>query len=208
MVDYPKILKGPDADAAPLLHPATKVLEGPAVLKLNDAMAALEAAHKEATDIIVRAKQEAEATLQEALEQGRTQGYAEVVGELAKVREERRNLQDAAQGDLLALAFKVAEQVISREVERDPMIVKEVVQSALEHARGRRHIVVKVHPDDMHIVEFSRAELELCVDGTSIHFEADASVTKGGAIIDTEGGQIQADLGLQLEALRKNLESS
>lgn len=208
MVDYPKILKGGDADSQPLLHPTTKVIHGPAVLKLNDAMAVLETAYQEAATIRANAAAEAEATLAEAREQGKVQGYAEVIDELAKVRDERRALQEAAQSDLLALAFKVAEQVISREVERDPMIVKDVLRDALEHARGRRHIVVKVHPEDLHIVEFSRDELELCVDGTSIHFESSSEVTKGGAVIDTEGGQIQADLALQLEALRKSLESS
>ena len=207
MSELPKILKlGEGAESVRALVGQAKVIQHAAVVDCARAAALLASAQVEASKRLQAAKEEETAIRLAAYEAGKAEGYREVIEELAKVRVERRELHRVAEQDLVELAFRVAAQILGREVERDPAVVTNVVRTALESARGRRNIVVHIHPEDAQLVELSRDRLESVVEGTRIHFDLDPDITRGGCIIDTEGGQIHAELSSQLTALQKKLE--
>jgi flagellar biosynthesis/type III secretory pathway protein FliH len=187
--------------ARPLIEGAT-VWTAEVVDELSGIEAALEAARTRATEILEQARTEASLIREDAREQGRREGYAECVRDLARARAEYQRLQERAEEDLVALAFQVASRLLGRQIEVDPGAVVGMVEQALRSARGRRTIVVAVHPEDLPAVRAARAELVETVEGVPIHFEVDEGLERGDCVIETESGRIDARLATQIAVLR------
>lgn len=181
----------------------------PAVMKAEDARTlvsvrdALQSALARSEEIVEAARIEAEEIREEARKDGRVAGYEEVIVELSRVRQEAAQLQQDAEKDMLDLAFKVAERVLGRAIEMDPDVVVDVVAKSLEHARERSSVVVRVNPADLPMVESSLGRLQAVVEGARLYIEPDDQVARGGCVIDTEAGRIDAQLDVQLEAMRR-----
>jgi type III secretion protein L len=167
---------------------------------------AVDAARTEAERILEDARRNAEETLDEARRQGRSEGCQELLAELAKARRVYAQALDEAESDMLEMAFRLAGRIIGEAVEREPRRIESMVSSVLRRARGKRDIVVMVAPDDLPMLEGAGSELARQVDGVAVHFEADASLTRGGCVIQTESGRIDGRIETQLDALRRALQ--
>src|SRR5690242_21483390 len=82
------------------------------------ARARLTAAEEEADQIRCAARAEAEALRREARAAGREQGVADASAVLVRAAAERDRLLSAAEGDLVELAFQVAERVVGAAADR------------------------------------------------------------------------------------------
>jgi flagellar assembly protein FliH len=103
---------------------------------------------------------------------------------------------------LLKLGVFITEKIISREIRQDVKIVKNMVSLALARVSHGGKITIRVHPEDLEMVQ-SMSLNELLPQGTSgnITVESDAKVGRGGCIIGTPGGTIDARIKTQLEEL-------
>jgi Flagellar assembly protein FliH len=111
-----------------------------------------------------------------------------------------------AEPQLVELAFAVARRVLERAVARDRDAVAELAALALESVRERRSVVLRVHPEDALALREAEPGLrdrlgrERCIG-----LVEDPSVGRGGVVVETEAGAIDARLSVQLEALRRAL---
>jgi flagellar assembly protein FliH len=167
-------------------------------------------------------REEAARLRAEAWEEGRRQGYADGKEEAAQLIRIAQRIADeslAAREEfialttpqLLKLAVQIAEKIIRREVETDPAVVQRMVSEALQRAVGRRHLQVRVNPDDLETLQAVAPELHAALDGVQ-EFEivpdrrsGDRRMERGGCVVETEGGIIDARIEAQLEEVQTRL---
>jgi len=114
----------------------------------------------------------------------------------------RRALLLEAEQDVLAFAFALASRVVHRIVERDPTIVADQLRAVLFLLGRPTRIAIRIHPDDRPTVESMLPALhELLPAGEHAALNDDASVGRGGCIIATAGGEIDASIATQLDRI-------
>jgi len=182
-----------------------RVLDAEALERLRELSEAIVRAENRARQIVEEARREAESIREAAREEGRREGYEELLPKIAGVRERYRQVQDEAEEDTLELAFRVAKRLVGREIDRDPSVIRDIVEGALERVRGKRHVVIRVHPDDVPELDAHTDELSEKLDGAAVYVEEDESIERGGCVVETESNRVDARLDLQLERLREVL---
>jgi len=154
-----------------------------------------------------RARAEAGAVAEEARAAGHAEGLeaarAEATRIIAAAHAEAARVRADAARDLARLAVHVAEKVLAREVAMAPDAVVAVAEQAIALARGGRTLVVRAHPDDVAALDAARVRL---LDGVrEIELCADAAVARGGCVVESEAGVVDARLEVQLAALERAL---
>lgn len=163
----------------------------------------LEEARQKAQELLDEAKANIEQVKEEAREEARAQVQAEALAELAKAKMQAGQMLADAEPEIVALACKVAERIIGRDLERQPELVAEICATAVETVRQAKAMVLRVNPRDAKILRESKTRLmELLGRTLDLGFKDDPDVEAGGCIIQTEFGTVDAQLKTQFEMLR------
>lgn len=122
---------------------------------------------------------------------------------LARTTESACRWQDflgRSQNELRLLAVRIAEKIIGAELTVRPEIVDDICRRALTEAGQRHQVVVRVHPQDLALIDQTlRARAT---------FVPDAAVSRGGCLVKTEAGVVDAQLSTQLRAIERALTES
>jgi flagellar assembly protein FliH len=109
---------------------------------------------------------------------------------------------------LVTLALEIARKVIQDEIELQPEIVQRTVETALKRVSDLEQVVVKVNPLDLDLI-LPKQDLfkALVPDVQAFSIEGSHTIQRGGAIIETNSGSInatiQAQLGIVEEVFKK-----
>lgn len=105
-----------------------------------------------------------------------------------------------AERDLVKLALEIARKVVHREVTSDPDIVLTMARVALERLHPRAIAKVLLHPDDFEYVNANRHKLS---NTSALELIADVSIGRGGCIIQSEHGDIDARIEQQFAGIER-----
>lgn len=151
---------------------------------------------------------------QQAREEGFAQGRAEALAAvreplealLRALAEPLKDLDEAAERELLALVMAVARMVVRRELRTDPGEIVGCVREALAALpAAARRVRVHLHPQDAELVR-SALRLEEGREGEhGFSLVEDATLTRGGCRVTTETSQIDATLETRLAAIAARL---
>lgn len=175
----------------------------PSVDPVRAAQAVVEAAHREAEALRAKAVEDGFA---EGLRRGRddaAQALAPAVEALRAALDEvaaaRDAFVDSAETRAVELAIAIAEKVLVGALEVQPERVVDVVRGALRGVLDGERIIVCVHPDDVELVRSAGHEL------TDAHVEiyGEQRVPRGGALVRTSVGEVDARVGVKLDAVRE-----
>ncbi len=101
---------------------------------------------------------------------------------------------------LVKLAFEVAQKIVMREVERDEKLVLSILKGALEEVRNEVNIKIRVSEEDFHFLTENRDILGEALDDLSrFHFEAVDMIDRGGCIVETNFGVIDAQMSERVQ---------
>ena len=117
------------------------------------------------------------------------------------VRATRSRWLDTAEANLYALATAVAHQVIDREVSIEPELVLELVRRALDEIDAESPVTVRVHPQDLPLVQARLGAAGSEGEQIEIAFAADASLSRGGCIVETPRRLVDGRIETALQAL-------
>jgi flagellar assembly protein FliH len=181
------------------------------------AEAILRQAQLDAKKLLEESKIHCQSALEQAekdgFELGRQKGYETSQQEMAvlilQVRQmlsetiyAREKVLRACEGQIADLANKVAERVIQTAVTTNPEVIKNQVTQVLEKVKDREHITVRVNPQDLDVVRARREMFHKILEGPkSFEIQADPKVDRGGAMIETNLGNIDARISTQLQAI-------
>ncbi len=160
----------------------------------------------EASALVESARAQAEAIRAQAAAEGREEGLASATEVVARAALERQDLLASTEPQLVDLAFAVAQRVLARAVERDREAVVDIASRALEAVRQRVDVRLRVHPDDLASLRDAEPRLiERLARARCIALLSDTSVGRGGVVVETEAGSVDARLATQLAGLRRAL---
>ncbi len=175
----------------------------------------LETAQSEAESVIAQARTAAAQIQHEAYEKGYAEAQTKVAGEVNQaVHDLRARLTQTllqleplyaviatrAEHDLVRLALEVARKVVHHEVTTDADTVLTLARVALERLHPRALAKVLLHPEDLEFVLAQRQQLN---NTSTLEFIADPSVGRGGCIVQSEHGDIDARIEQQFATIER-----
>ena len=170
-------------------------------------------------DLISNALAEAEQIRADARAAGEAEGRAEglaaaraevdaaiaaMSAALAEVANVREQLLSDLERDAAELALSLTEQVLAGALDVEPERVIDVARNALRRVTERRHVVLVVSPDDLEILNDSVKTLQGELGGIeTCDVQSDRRVGRGGVILRTDAGEIDAKIETGLERARE-----
>lgn len=154
-------------------------------------------------------KQGCEQALQEARQEFETKSQ-EAMNNLQSVLQEFDQAKHAilwrAEQDTVALAVAIAKKVIKKASLISNDVTAENIKSALSFVAKTTDVTVQVHPHDATCLkELLDRDGDVYGQYQSIHVDEIESIERGGCVVMTPGGQIDARLEVQIERLAEEL---
>ncbi|MFZ4617829.1 MAG: flagellar assembly protein FliH [Rectinemataceae bacterium] len=169
----------------------------------SQAIAKVEAAEKEAT--------------KRGREAGRDEGFKEGVGEverlvtrihviLDRAMEKRGEILEQAETQVVELVLLVARKVVKVISENQKSVVVLNIQQALRKLKTKADVVVRVNMADLeltssHIKDF----VQMAENARSLTVVEDTTIDRGGCVIETDFGEIDARISSQLSELEDRI---
>ncbi len=219
-VSVPKVIKrgtpiapssqsSTSARPAPLSAPGgrKRIIEREVVGATHEAAEIRRRAEDEAQRIIEEAHEQAAETRQHGFEEGKQEALARYTRDIAAALARVRQIEAELEPLYIGLVQDCCEKIIGQELQVNPDAILGVVRNALSHARQQREILVRVNPADVEVLQRNRNKLlEMLARAQSVEIREDASIGRGGCVVVTELGAIEANLERQLEALASVLQ--
>jgi flagellar assembly protein FliH len=111
-----------------------------------------------------------------------------------------------AEAAAVELALQIAQKVLGAAIAADPKAVLGIVSGALLRTTDRDHLVLEVNPADFELVRDAAAELAARMGGINrMEVVSERRVDRGGCVVRTEEGEIDARISAQMERVRQLL---
>jgi type III secretion system HrpE/YscL family protein len=197
---------GPVSVAAP---PASKkaIIEREVVDATSEARRILTDAEDEARRIVDEAQRQAEELRQRGYDDGYQEGLGRYTEETTRALRQVDQLKAGLEPEYVKLVRVCVEKVLGQELKTNPDAVIGIVRNALRSATQQREIIVRIHPDDAeHLRKNQRRLLDVLARASGIEVRDDAAIQRGGCVVLTELGTIDASLERQLQAIEDALQ--
>jgi flagellar assembly protein FliH len=132
---------------------------------------------------------------------------AELLGLVESARVERRSILESAEPELVKLAMAIGERIVHEQIAVDPNVVLQNVRQALTRLIAREVVTLRLHPADIETIRRHRDAIVASNDVEQLRMVEDQRVDRGGVVIETEAGTIDAKIGTQLREARRVLET-
>jgi flagellar assembly protein FliH len=120
---------------------------------------------------------------------------------------ERDHVSAAVEAAAVDLALRIAGQALSAELAVTPERVVDVVRGALRRLVERDRVTILVNPEDLELVRSAAPGLKDELGGIDhCDVQAERRVARGGAIVRTLEGEVDATLATKLDRAREVLE--
>ena len=204
----------PAIDFAALRRDAEAIVEQAAA----DAQAMIRQAEAAAHRLVETAEAHAVKTEEESRTRGFDSGFADgkaaadadmsemvhtLHGLMESVREQRAATMVSAEPELVRLAMSIAERVVHDQISVDPNVVVENVRSALTRLVSREVVTLRVHPSDLDTMRQHRDAIVAVSDVEHLRIVEDQRVDRGGVVVETDAGTIDAKIATQLREARR-----
>ncbi len=178
---------------------------------------ALENTSRKAGMIIKEAESRAQQIEQEAYQKGYKEGLDFARAETARLLEmikliaeqalaEKWRVINSVEKNIIDLSLEIAEKIVSDQITVDHNVVVHVARKALMIAAERERIEIRVHPDDLEAIKSHKEELMSTMDGIEkIEVIADRRIKRGGCVLETSAGNVDAKIQSQLYQVEQTL---
>ncbi|MFP3958907.1 MAG: flagellar assembly protein FliH [Spirochaetaceae bacterium] len=180
-----------------------------------------EEAQAEAERFVSEAREKAGETEKEAydrgVEQGEEKGFASGEGEvnrlidrlhviLNKAIERRNEIIEESESQIIHLVLEIAKKVVKVISENQRNVVVNNVVQALRKLKQKSDVIIRVNFQDVKMVSSHTEQITSMVERAgNITVAEDSSVDPGGAIIETDFGQIDARISSQLREIEDRI---
>lgn len=120
-------------------------------------------------------------------------------------RVERHKLIESAEPELVRLAVGLAERILHQQIALDRGVVVEMAKVAIARLVDRESVTVRVNPADLERMRQHRDELLNSTDIKHLRIIEDQRVDRGGVLVETDGGSIDARISTQLNEAKRVL---
>ncbi len=157
-----------------------------------------------------QAKKELESVFQKKLDEIVAQQVQPAIQNLmlvtGAVQKEWKKIGQRIEESVLSLAMSIAQQIVKTELTSNSMIVVQQTREALQKLAGVEKLKIRIHPEDEKIIKQYRPDLLASTDSVrEIVFETDEHITRGGCIIESDSGNIDATIETQFDRIKNVL---
>ncbi len=166
-------------------------------------------AEEEAQKIINEAKKQSIVEQQSGFEEGLRKGLEKIKNLeqiLTKLIEEikdfKKNHLLQIEPEVVNLSMNICSKIIKDKLESDREIVIRNIRAAFKELTDKEYIKIRINADDLALVrEFKPGLLEMFHEIKKLEVVSDDCVDKGGCIIETNEGSVDATIKTQMKKL-------
>jgi flagellar assembly protein FliH len=148
---------------------------------------------------------EGERVLSEQLLKQRTEVHELMQGTLTSLRQAVPQVIRDAENMLVSLALEVAQKLVSDMPISVPML-EAAVRDALAQVEGTTRMTVRLHPSDLELLQKSGSPLLSGAEGSDeVRFLGSPEVARGGCLVQTRFGTVDARRETKFDLLKRNL---
>lgn len=153
------------------------------------------------------------------MEEGRNAAYEEEketihgkMNTLEEILSELRNVKNKImfenEKQIVALCFYISKRLLMKEISENPDYIKTVIKKTLEMAQSEQEVVIHLSEADKSWVDeyYDSMLKELNLD-SSTRFEESRDIKKGGVVVETHHGVIDATVEQRLDKLESILKN-
>ncbi|WP_066259151.1 FliH/SctL family protein [Neobacillus drentensis] len=125
---------------------------------------------------------------------------------LTKAYKEKKDIINESEPFVIDLAVQIASKIIQKELETKPEVLIEMIKQNLVYSNERSMISICVSPEDYTFVQNQRNQLLETLEGQiEVKILPEHSIEKGGCVIRTSYGSIDARIDVQLKEIKQAL---
>lgn len=128
--------------------------------------------------------------------------FLSLIEELNKQREEYLK---SVEKEMVGLSLEIASKVIQQKIKQDEKVILKNLKHSLKHLLDKGRIIIRLNPADLEIVSKHSKEIKSAEGLKELILEEDSKVSRGGCLIYSELGHIDARIETQLELIGKAL---
>lgn len=182
----------------------TKVFPADSIGQLMDAKEVLDKVLADAQKYKKEVAQECEKLKEHAEQEGFAAGYQKWAEQIANLENEIVKVRQDLEKMLVPVALKAAKKIVGREIELSEDTIVDIVSSSLKTVSQHKKITIYVNKKDLDALEKGRSRVKEVFEALEVlSLRERSDVVRGGCIIETEGGIINAQLENQWNALEK-----
>jgi len=111
--------------------------------------------------------------------------------------------------DMLRLVMAISKQVIQHEIRTREEVIVTIINKALQAAIKADEFHIKINPRDYQVVTENKPLFLTSISGLkNITFEADSSISRGGCMIESALGKVDATLETKLDEIFQELRNA
>jgi flagellar assembly protein FliH len=134
------------------------------------------------------------------------QAMSVIVKEMSVLK--KRTLENV-EAEIVQLSLAIAEKVIHLEATTNREVIRGVLKEAIKNITDRENMKIRVHPQDFHFMVEIKNDFLQSFDGIrNMSFVEDESIQRGGAIIETICGEVDARLDQQFNEIKAAMTAS
>lgn len=126
-------------------------------------------------------------------------------GLVEMARAERHKIIESAETEIVRLSLNIAERILNAHIALEPATVLEMTRAAITRVVSREMVTVRVNPADIELMREHRERLMAMNDIDNLRLIEDQRVDRGGVLIETDSGTIDAKISTQLREARRVL---
>ncbi len=108
---------------------------------------------------------------------------------------------------VIDLSVSIAEKIIKREINRET-VINTILKESIKKVMGSNKVFVKLNPEDFKVINEESQEQFNSDSYNKIKFEPEDRIEKGGCLVETEIGNVDARISSQLNEISKQLEAN
>ncbi|MEJ2099666.1 MAG: FliH/SctL family protein [Desulfobacterales bacterium] len=127
---------------------------------------------------------------------------------LVQLQNIRREIYQELEKEVVRLALAIAKKIVCHEVKTTRETVLCVAREALSRVENPAKIKIKLNPEDLQFINDTKSQLSQMLDNVDhIRFEAADSIQRGGCLIETDRGDIDARIEKQFQAIEETFKT-
>jgi flagellar assembly protein FliH len=128
------------------------------------------------------------------------QALADAVREVDLLKQQ---ILEGAEQDIVGLAYAIAEKVVHQEVQTNRDVIKAVLTDAIKSIVDKEELKIRLNPQDYRYMLEIKADFFQAIDGVKhIILEEDDKIMRGGAVIESLFGEVDARVDRQLGEMK------
>jgi flagellar assembly protein FliH len=153
----------------------------------------------------------------EGFDQGREEGFKEGKNEverlvnrlhviLDRAMDKRAEILEQTEAQVIELVLMISRKVVKTISENQKNVVLSNIAQALRKLKTRSDVIIRVNIADLQMTtEHSKDFIEMAENAKKVNIVEDSAVDRGGCIIETDFGEIDARIQSQLHELEEKI---